>query len=227
MTKVLLYSGGLDSLCTRYVWKPDVLLYVDLGSAYSVAEIARLDGDVQVVRLRDVGQWEREDRIIPLRNLFLVAVAAQYGDTIALGATAGDRVLDKSYEFARMTTELFTYLWRPQHWTDGKAVQVVLPVKNLTKRALVRAAIDSGVSPLHLETASFSCYEPQSGAPCGRCKPCWRRWVAFAGNGIWSKPNCRDYVREVVYPALSSGTEDRGAELADVEHALSLAGVWR
>ena len=42
MTKVLLFSGGLDSFCYSFLCDPDVLLYVDNGSRYTKVEIANI-----------------------------------------------------------------------------------------------------------------------------------------------------------------------------------------
>ena len=40
--KVLLFSGGLDSMLQEYLLKPDVLLYVDMKTSYSEREIEAL-----------------------------------------------------------------------------------------------------------------------------------------------------------------------------------------
>ena len=37
--KVLLYSGGMDSWLIDKIWKPDVKLYVDMGTKYSQPQI--------------------------------------------------------------------------------------------------------------------------------------------------------------------------------------------
>ena len=51
----------------------------------------------------------RPDKIIPLRNLFFVMLASYYGDKICLGATYGDRVLDKSVIFAQKASGLLSF----------------------------------------------------------------------------------------------------------------------
>jgi 7-cyano-7-deazaguanine synthase in queuosine biosynthesis len=223
-TKVLLYSGGMDSLCLAHLWQPDVLLYANMGTPYAEAEMDRLPQDdrLHVVDL-PVQEFARPDAIIPLRNLLLVCLGAQYGQdgdgvAVALAATAGDRILDKSDEFAARASTLLTWLWQPQHWTVGKDVHVVLPAKTMTKAALVRQYMaDWGDTGALL--ASLSCYSPTpDGVGCGACKSCARRWVALEHNGLrGSVPDCRDYVREHVYPAAAAGTSGRGrAEDAEV-----------
>ena len=74
MKKVLLYSGGMDSWLISHIWKPDMKVYVNMHTRYSEEEIKRikeLNEDVTIIDF-PLGQWEREDAIIPLRNLYLV-----------------------------------------------------------------------------------------------------------------------------------------------------------
>ena len=40
--KVLLFSGGLDSRLQEWLIKPDVLLYVDMKTSYSDAELREI-----------------------------------------------------------------------------------------------------------------------------------------------------------------------------------------
>ena len=70
MNKILLYSGGMDSWLMNKLWKPDVKLYINLNGRYNKQEIAHLPKDVIIENL-DLSKWERKDRILPLRNLYL------------------------------------------------------------------------------------------------------------------------------------------------------------
>ena len=126
--KVLLYSGGMDSWLIDKIWKPDIKLYLDMNTAYSQDEIKRLPSDVIVNKL-DLSMWEREDKIIPLRNMYMIGIATNYGDEICLGATAGDRVLDKSLEFAELYKPLLDYLYQKQHWTEQRVIDINLDFK--------------------------------------------------------------------------------------------------
>lgn len=222
MTKVLLYSGGMDSEAARLLWAPDVLLYVDMGTCYTTAELARLPDGVLVEQL-PLARWERPDGIIPMRNLLLVAIASIYGDQVGLAATAGDRVLDKSPEFAAMAGVILSHLWAPQHWTEGKRVDVVLPVKHLTKSAMVvTVVVEHGEAGARALAATFSCYQPtEDGAECGTCKPCTRKWVAFAASGwAWLLGPWAATARATV--AAMDLPHDRGPdEVADVRAALT------
>ncbi len=241
--RVLLYSGGMDSVALSMLWAPHARIYVDLGTLYGVVERERLakHPDVRVVSLPlfdfdgDDVFPQREDHIIPLRNLLLVCVAAQlYPDEdveVGLAATMGDRVLDKSEEFATRTTELLSFLWQRQHWTKGRNVAVVLPVKRMTKRMLVEAVAMAGDRTLVEELAreSFSCYEPDHlGGECGRCKPCVRKWVAFAAAGYGDALNplhetrAREVVNATIVPLIARGEYERGTEAIDVLAALGV-----
>ena len=171
MKKVLLYSGGMDSWLISKIWDPDVLLYVDMCTKYSKAEIARLPKDVIIEKL-DLSKWERPDAIIPLRNLYLIMVATNYGDEICLGATAGDRVLDKSFEFAEKASDLLSFLYSKQHWTEERNIKINLDFKNLTKKELLIKYLNQGGSLAEAANSSFSCYEPTLDGS-GRWSECW------------------------------------------------------
>ena len=144
--KVLLYSGGMDSWLISQIWKPDVLLYVNINGRYNKQEMSHLPEDVVIENL-DLSKWERPDKIIPLRNLYLIMLASNYGDKICLGATAGDRVLDKSFTFAEKTTDLLRYLYSPQWWNPTQRdIEVCLDFKDKTKTEILQMYLDQGGS---------------------------------------------------------------------------------
>ena len=180
MKKVLLYSGGMDSWLISKIWKPDIKLYVDMNTRYSKDEMKHLSNDVIIEKL-DLSKWERGDKIIPLRNLYLVMMATNYGDIICLGATAGDRVLDKSYVFADKASNILSYLYSKQHWTEGRKIKIDLSYKDKSKRELLNLYFRQGGSLTEAWEKSFSCYNPNDGKPCFSCKPCFRKAAAFYG----------------------------------------------
>lgn len=227
--RVLLYSAGLDSFILRHLWKPDVCLYVDMGTAYTELERERLDGGVTVTSL-PLDRWELADGIIPLRNLFLTCVAAQYVPLdrdvqIALAATSGDRPNDKRRQFAQMTSELLTHLYAPQRWIPhGRHVSLTLPVKHMSKAELVAEYVRTGGDVESLTAVSVSCYNPDGVKPCGTCKACARRWIALTVNGIDSTPDCREWVIANLLPRIGGMDGDRGQEDKDTLQALLLTG---
>ena len=230
MKKVLLYSGGMDSWLVSHLWKPDVKLYIDTGSSYTAEEKRRLPPDVTIEHF-DLSRFERADKIIPLRNLFFVMLASYYGDEICLGATYGDRVLDKSVIFAQKASGLLSYLYQPQHWTAGRRISVITPFKDCTKAELLRKYLNEGGD---IETAfreSFSCYEPDDkGNECWRCKPCARKAVAFLLNGYhFENPavleGARAYIAGIL-PEIHAGTYGRGPkEENEIIKAYQMMGV--
>lgn len=229
MTSVLLYSGGLDSYAAARVFQPDVLLHVDMATGYGDREAERLtvppgvSGTLERVGL-PLARWERADTIIPSRNAYLALLAANYGDTIWLAATAGDRVNDKDYVFAERINSLLEHLYAPQWWLrDGRRVRLQLPTKHLTKRRLVARYLDTGAEPAALARDTLSCYRPTAGGGhCAACKPCARKWVALLCNGIDPGYDASGYVHDAYAPAIRSGTWDRGSEEAtDVLDALA------
>ena len=208
MTRVLLYSGGVDSMALSMLWPHDTKLYVDMCTKYSRSEKAHLTSGVQIITL-PLTLWERPDGIIPCRNLILTTMASIYGDTIAFGAIAGERMLDKTPTFAEKASDILSYLWaagepgrRPQGWTEGREIKVELPIVHLTKAQLIKEIIKVKGRPAaeKLAREAWSCYDPvffrarqrrekgQWTTPisqrCGKCKPCLRNWLAFHDVGI-------------------------------------------
>lgn len=219
---VLLYSGGLDSYCAAHIAEPDVLLTVDTGTAYGQVELDRMTlpnigATHRHVVLDNLSQWERADLILPGRNAHLALAAAQYGDTIYLGATAGDRVTDKDVLFAHHMTTLLAHLYQPQWWIkSGARKRVELPVKDYSKGELVAKYLELGGDPDRLVTDTFSCYYPRNGGACGECKPCVRRYIALLVNGITPDVDCAPALHQLL-TLIRDGQWDRGdAERDDV-----------
>lgn len=204
------------------LWKPELKLYVDMHSHYSEAERKRLDKDVLIVDL-PLGRFEREDFIIPFRNMFLVLIAAQYGERILIGATAGDRTLDKTPEFAMLAERALNFMHSPQWWCpEGKRFNVSVQYKDQTKEQLLRTYLAQGGD---LETAwrgSFSCYTPRLDGeePCMHCKPCFRKFVAFALCGrefpLNERERMREYLSAEIVPQILNGKYGRGPEEQDI-----------
>lgn len=218
--KVLLYSGGMDSWLINKIWKPDVLLYVDLNGRYNSEEMKYLPENCKLVKL-DLSAYERDDKIIPLRNLYLVMLATNYladeGGEICLGATAGDRVLDKSYTFAEKTSDLLSYLYSQQWWNPtAKDIKVCLDFKDKTKVDLVNMYKDMGGTVQEVWNDSFSCYEPnEDGTVCYSCKPCFRKAVACWSCGFEDFTESaivklHEYIGTNIMPDIEAGTYGRG-----------------
>jgi len=219
MRTVQLYGGGIDSLCISYLVKPDVKVYFNLGTEEAPHEekVARRRGAIIDYRFTLKDQV-LPNKILPLRNLLLVAGAAYYGNYIIVGSTAGDTTKDKDERFMVLCTELLQHVLvgdpdKSLPWfNDG--VAVVAPRRNSTKAELVREYLTAGGSAQDLIINSRSCYH--SGAlECGVCRSCVRKYVALKLNGITteafqSKPD----LQEAYDYALS---HNRGREAAEIK----------
>lgn len=188
---VLLYSGGVDSYALAALYRPDVLLHVDVGTTYGNVEMERLavpqglHNRLQQVQLPHLGQFEVQDRVLPGRNAHLVLLAAHYGDTIMTGAMKDDRVGDQQVEFMVAMNEVLAQLYRPQFWLpEGRNVVLQMPAVHLTKSELVGDYVAAGHDAEALVRDTFSCYYPLEGQPCHNCPPCRARLQAFRANGI-------------------------------------------
>ena len=186
MKTVLLYSGGMDSWLIDKIAKPDVKLFVDIGTESAAGEIRHLPKDVEIARLRDLGEWERveTDFILPLRNLYLIALATNYGEHIILGANATDATYDKTYEFADKLEDLLNYMWLPQKWTKGKQIKVDVSYREFTKSQLLKKYLDNGGDWRTAYNETFSCYTPNNHVECHNCRPCFLKLMAFIDNDI-------------------------------------------
>ena len=214
--KVLLYSGGSDSWLISHLYEPDIKLYINIHGRYSEEEMKRLPDDVIIEDL-DLHRWERADAIVPLRNLYFVMLATNYGDDICLGATAGDRVRDKSLEFKKLTNELLNYLYGPQHWVpEGRKINVNIDYKGYTKKQMLKLYLDQGGDIELAVKGSFSCYNPIDGKECFACKPCFRKAVASMINGYKYSENeektLYNYMKKEIIPDILEGTYGRGEE---------------
>lgn len=192
--RVLLFSGGLDSVCYAQLLKPDVLLYVPSGAAYQQKEDDALEAVAAAVPGRlvimrdavDMRTLARADSVVPGRNAMLVMLASHHGDTIWLGRAASDRQADSGAAFRIAMTTLLDILWSDQFWCTARTFTVDTPLSHLSKTELVRRFIADGGKPETL-LRSVSCYDPEPGH-CGVCKPCLHKRWALARAGVDTPP---------------------------------------
>ena len=215
---VLLYSGGMDSLIIDQIMKPDVLLNISMDSNYDKRERLSMKYDDRMIFLDDVlnlGQYERDDAIIPNRNAHLVLLASHYGETILLGSVSGDRSFDKDEKFYMRMEDLLNHMWQEQHWTEERKFEVYSPYKDKTKTELVKEFLENEGQVTAL-AESYSCYEGGE-KHCGTCKACFRKWVSLENNGIKFKDywiddpksaNWVDEIKDAVYTRSYRGKED-------------------
>lgn len=184
---VLLFSGGLDSYLVHRLWQPEHLLFIACGHRYEKREIQAICDLGDDVRSRlhynyslNLGGWEREDAIIPLRNLLFAAVASRYADTVWMGGLAGEVNWDKTPEFYWTASAALSHCYRPSYWCEGRVVHVTSPAAHLTKAELLKLALEKGVTREEVAN-TVSCYEKEGF--CGECSSCFKRAVATKLNG--------------------------------------------
>lgn len=187
MTRVLLYSGGMDSFIADHLWQPDVRLYVALGHRYEARELATITRSRVAVRVEPrlhLGDLEMPNAIIPLRNLYLFAIATHYGSTVALGALAGEVNSDKSEAFRQQTERVLNTCYAASYWSDGTAVTLDYPLAGYSKAQAVAAYLAAGGNPTRLVASTRSCYDGSTAMACGHCSACLKRYIALTLNGL-------------------------------------------
>jgi len=191
--KVLLFSCGLDCLCTNQIFKPDILLHINYGGKYGNQERKSLKRLIKIGTIDknkvieiNIGTWlgnkERDDLIIPSRNIYFVTLAADLGETIWLASVKGDRSFDKDNKFYNHMQRLLNHTWDEQHWTKKRVFNISSPVKKYTKTQLIKLFLKKG-GKVEWLLASYSCYKGDD-KPCGLCKPCIRKAIALENCGI-------------------------------------------
>jgi len=230
MTKVLLYSGGMDSWLIDKIWKPDIKLYIDIGGAYSWAERRRLPSDVVIVDLPFLGTQEQGDAFVPLRNLYFLMVASHYGDEICLGATAGDwGNVDKTPQFLEDAEKLISALWMDKKVKKEVRIEksfVCRPKTDLLAEYLKEGNINT------VRESTFSCYTPRGMSECFSCYPCFRKFAILYAYGCYysleERKRMWEYVRENIIPTAEEGGyegtyyTDRGDESIHLIKAVDL-----
>lgn len=230
---VLLFSGGMDSLMINHILNPNVLLYIkhhntymykELNSIYSLSKkvIDKLIVEENIFKFRHL---ERDDGIIPGRNIYFITYAVNYGELIYIGSVLGDRSNDKSIYFLETMSKLLSHVYDEQHWCEKRHIKVLAPFKEYTKTELLSLYLENNGSIDDL-LKSRSCYSETSEKPCGVCKPCFRKWVAMRCNGINSdnyfetNPKNAKWLQEVL-PLIEKGIYRNEKEDAETIRALS------
>jgi 7-cyano-7-deazaguanine synthase in queuosine biosynthesis len=188
----------MDSYVMNYLIKPDVLLYVKVGSSYEIKELKKIyefvkdkhiENKLIVSDLSFLNQFALSNAHVPLRNLYFIQQASLYGDEIYLGALKGEISKDKSAYFRKTTEELLSYCWNDTLMLDKqKTIKVIFPFAKLTKTQMLKQYIQKNGSIEDLVKYTISCYDEQEGF-CGECMSCFRRYVAEVNNGLETREN--------------------------------------
>jgi len=184
MKKVLLYSGGMDSWLIDKLWKPDVKVFFDIGTANSNYELERVKKEPNVIIEKlPLSKFEQKDNnyFLPLRNLHFITMAAHYGEIICLGATGSSTHKDKNETFATLSENVINYLLSEE---GDRRVQIVMPYAKMSKTEMLAEYIKQGGDINKVYEETFSCYSPnEDGSPCMKCSSCLSKFTAFYNNG--------------------------------------------
>lgn len=191
--KVLLFSGGFDSCLQEWLIKSDILLYVDMKTSYAERELEALQRlpkyytDRLVIKELPLGEFERENKYLPYRNLMLGTLAMQYGQHVYFGFNQTDDAPDKDVVFLDKTTSLFRHLNKncigDMGWENSR-FSFNAPFKKLSKTQMVKLCIEKGM-PIEWIQNIRSCYDDKSEIGCGNCYVCLNQAVALINNHIY------------------------------------------
>jgi len=191
--RILLWSGGMDSFIAYYMLKEKFgdeikTAYVSLGHRYQdkemriireldVAKIIPLHG---IIRNLQLGAWESPDAHIPMRNMFMIQLAAMTAPEaveVYLVAQKGEQSIpDRSPKFFTNMSAILTEQL-------DKRVLVLNPCQDMTKVQMVKWFKERYPEDIEHLRKTVGCYSP-SDKHCGACGSCLRRSVAFEANGI-------------------------------------------
>lgn len=206
--KVLLYSGGMDSWLMKEIIKPDTILFIHTHTESNELEYKKLmsiKNDDFVILDFNLSQFERETQnyFLPLRNLYFVALASNYGNDIYMGTVDdGDKThYDNNEIFAEKSADLISYLLSEKQ--EGP-VRIHIPFKDTTKTELLKLYLDQGGDIQKAFNETMSCYHPKNDKECMWCTSCMSKFAAFYNNGypfkIEDVDNFKKYVE--TYPDI-------------------------
>jgi len=209
MTKVMLYSGGTDSWLIDKLWKPDKRIYIDIHGMYSAEEIPLLPKDVEIIDLPYLGTIEdKKTSFIPLRNLYFLMVASNYGDEICLGATASDQLRgDKTIPFLDKTQAVFDQCLIGNNTTLDRKVVINKEFIQYNRFQLIEKYLANGGTIDEFVHNTFSCYFPVNGKECLHCKVCYKKFLnaiyfGYKGYTDEQKRGMIDYLSKNVIPRV-------------------------
>lgn len=203
----------------EWLIKPDILLYVDMKTSYSEREIEALQLLPEsyqkrlIIKELPLGEYERENKYLPYRNLILGTIAMQYGQHVYFGFNAEDDAPDKDSTFIRRLHGLFEHLnvncIGDMNW-ESCDFGFYTPFHNLTKTDMVRLCLENGM-PAEVVQGIRTCYDGESKRGCGVCAPCIHKAVALLNNDIYKSelfdsPITADYLESRV----EYGKENKG-----------------
>lgn len=189
----VLFSGGVDSTVLATMAHQKGVLHSLLHFSYmqpsapyeyrAASEWARKHS-VEMLRLMptirgmdpmNASTGEPGSRMIPGRNLIMLALAANYAASQGIDEVWYGPTKDDWEDYPDCTPGFVSNLCNLVEQDTG--VRIVAPLINLQKTEVITRAIELGID---LNT-TWSCYSAESGKPCGTCNSCVLRINAIKG----------------------------------------------
>jgi 7-cyano-7-deazaguanine synthase in queuosine biosynthesis len=213
--EILLYSGGPDCLIAyHYLGKPQTL-YVNLGHKYRDKEKLSIFQTIPNTIIMDneiIGNYEKKDAEIPMRNLLLSMCGVWEGAEKVWISIQKDEmnIPDRSEEFFLYISSFLSFL-------SGKNISVDTPFRNMDKTDMVTWYIKN-VGDMGRLLSTTSCYsDPEKSiAHCGDCPACFRRYVAFKNNDVDPGYKLTDSIKAFYRMRYSEYSETRQSRMKKV-----------
>lgn len=182
----LLVSGGLDSyIAYHYLREIHARLvrpiFIQYSGKYSKKEQKVceeiFDGLKIVNTLNFSGEETGEKAFIKNRNAYFALIGSNFSNEICMAGLKDDNVGDKSKNAFLHMSNLLNEIN-----TDGLDYRVFSPFWEMEKAEIIEWYIGKKYSIEDLLTTT-SCYHPTKHF-CGECPSCFRKFCAFAYNGI-------------------------------------------
>ncbi len=186
--KCILFTGGIDSLSASVLLPEYDLVYCKIGHVYQQEELNAvlamgrlLQKDIKIIDAVNLGNFEKDNANIPMRNLFLVMETILLGYTEIVMVAQKDEMtmLDKTPKFYKDTSALLSYL-------NETTIKVFTPFEHMDKTQIVAKLLKTHPRALTLLKNSHSCYHPVKGSECGNCSACYRKAIALVNNGLFN-----------------------------------------
>jgi len=242
MKKVaVMVSWWLDSYIMYYYAKKNgyqpIPIRVDLWQPYREKELEAIKQfdfykDIIQISVSDFvskipTNVDKQNQIIPWRNLLLWILWANFGEEVWIGALHSEwhwKERDKSFKFFEDTTNLLTYIFN----IVRERTEIKTPFFHLTKTGVVKRAINNGISIDDLKKTS-TCYDNEY-HNCWECSTCFKRRMAMVNNGLeeeyQNNPRESNYAKEMIAEIKSGNKNWRLTEERIWEIKNALATKW-
>lgn len=179
MEKLLLISGGLDSVIAYHVLNKPQTIFFNIGVPYNKKELQFVNEYIpETIIDNSIKLKEEKNNYIPFRNILLLTRAATYSDNLIISTVKEDIMPDNN-------KKIFDGLSKILSKVKGSKVTITSPFFDLTKVEIVKLFIKHKWDKETLND-TVSCYNAnlKSSNYCGECLCCFKKWVAFTLNKI-------------------------------------------